>query len=586
MEGIHALFSCGAMGSWTDGHLVEQFLSTAGEGANSAFRVLLHRHGPMVLGICRRVLGDEHAAEDAFQATFLVLMKKAGSLRDRNQLSHWLYGVALRVASEEKAKIARRRVVERRAGRRIDGPPGDPGQAELGSVIDEEIGRLPERYRAPLVLCHLEGLRHDEVAHRLGCPLGTVESRLSRAREKLQLRLTRRGLAPTALAFEPLRSWPVGPKLVEATLKSAGGVSAHRAGVGLASAWSWSVAGRLLPMVSGNPITTVVGILAMGSALGAMSLRALPSGDEPRIAAEPPPASAPAQDVTSPDLLDANRAPITRPTPAPSPAKDETPRASRSPAALARALTGITVDGRLDDWPRDFARHPIRNQALGFSTYDSTPRSTGRRDPDAYFLVGYDPEDELIYLAVVVRDDELVILEDVRRTDEPILYASDAVEVFVAGRDSGRKASYAAQSGDWRDGFDARTMPALQYVAVPGPVSAYADRSGSNPSLLYGRIERTKTKMAYRRDGNLTTYEWAIQAFDRYPDRSTRLQPGKAILFDVAVVEKGREGPPAYLTWGPPPKSFKGGDAAQLGELVLAGDAGIPYPVRPSSGGP
>src|SRR5262249_18375441 len=181
--GMQTLFRWGAMGTWTDGQLMTQFVQGQ-EGSEAAFRILIHRHGPMVLGVCRRVLGDDHAAEDAFQATFLVLVKKAGTLRDGDLLTNWLYGVALRVAHKEKARGARRRVVERHAAERdrTARPAGDGDQVELRSVIDEEIRRLPERYRLPLVLCHLEGLRHDEVAQRLGCPVGTVESRLSRAR--------------------------------------------------------------------------------------------------------------------------------------------------------------------------------------------------------------------------------------------------------------------------------------------------------------------------------------------------------------------------------------------------------------------
>ena len=244
MEGIHALYQWGAMGSWTDSQLVAQFL-TGQEGSEAAFRVLIHRHGPMVLGVCRRVLGDEHAAEDAFQTTFLVLVKKSSVLQDCCLLTNWLYGVALRVASKERVKGARRRNVERHAAGRATDADRGTGQIELRSVIDEEIRRLPERYRVPLVLCHMEGLRHDEVAHRLGCPVGTVESRLSRAREQLRSRLARRGLAPTASVMgailRPHCAAVVGPPLVEATLRAAAQGSAQKAlfGSGLLASWSW-----------------------------------------------------------------------------------------------------------------------------------------------------------------------------------------------------------------------------------------------------------------------------------------------------------------------------------------------------------
>src|SRR5215470_15929095 len=117
LESVHTLFQFGAMGAWTDGRLVAQFCSGR-DGSDEAFRVLIHRHGPMVLGVCHRVLGDAHSAEDAFQATFLVLVKKAGSLRDSDLLANWLYGVAHRVASKTKAESARRKVVERSAAER------------------------------------------------------------------------------------------------------------------------------------------------------------------------------------------------------------------------------------------------------------------------------------------------------------------------------------------------------------------------------------------------------------------------------------------------------------------------------------
>jgi hypothetical protein len=122
---------------------------------------------------------------------------------------------------------------------------------------------------------------------------------------------------------------------------------------------------------------------------------------------------------------------------------------------------------------------------------------------------------------------------------------------------------------DWRDVLDAREMPVLQYMAVPGPPPAYGARTGANPMLMHGRIKQTETVMRYRREGSVTTYEWAVQAFDHYPDRPTRLEPGKKVGFDVAIVDKDRAGPPAFLTWGPAPTFYKGCDAGSLGELIL-----------------
>ena len=200
---IHALYSVGTFTGLSDGQLLERFATREGEAAELAFAALVERHGPMVLRVCRRSLGDAHDAQDAFQATFLVLVRKAGSLRERGSVGNWLYGVASRVAMDARASSSRRRLHERRYAERADGavPGGDPDRHDLEAVLHEELRRLPERYRAPVVLCHLEGLSHEEAALRLGCPVGTVRSRLARGRERLRGRLARRGLAPTAGAL-------------------------------------------------------------------------------------------------------------------------------------------------------------------------------------------------------------------------------------------------------------------------------------------------------------------------------------------------------------------------------------------------
>jgi hypothetical protein len=223
-------------------------------------------------------------------------------------------------------------------------------------------------------------------------------------------------------------------------------------------------------------------------------------------------------------------------------------------------LSGISIDGRLDDWPKDLRHYPIRNQLLASPLYESRKRQA-HDDLDAYFMVGYDPAAEVVYLAVVVRDNETVVAPTK-------VLGTDAVEVYIDGSFSGR--TIPEPDGNWRDTLDAATMPALQYAAVPGPGPVYGDPSGANPSLVYGRIKSTATKMKFQRAGAVTTYEWAIQAFDRYPDRPSQLYPGKRLGFDVAVVDKdNNRSPPAFVTWGSPPRIFKGCDAASLGELIL-----------------
>src|SRR5262249_29713359 len=183
----------------TDGQLLERF---ACRHDGLAFEALVRRHGPLVLGACLRVLGDRHAAEDACQGAFLVLARKAGLLARPEAVGPWLYGVATRTALKARAQQARRRQAERRAA--VPGASMQPDALlwrDLRPVLDEAVAALPEKYREPFVLHHLQGLTVAEVARRVGCPQGTVAARLARAKERLRGRLARRGfpLSPAAL---------------------------------------------------------------------------------------------------------------------------------------------------------------------------------------------------------------------------------------------------------------------------------------------------------------------------------------------------------------------------------------------------
>jgi RNA polymerase sigma factor (sigma-70 family) len=183
-------------GGLTDGQLLDCFLARRDE---AAFAALVRRHGPMVLAVCRRVLGNHHDAEDAFQATFLVLARKAAALRARDLVGNWLHGVAYRTALGAKAMTARRQAHERQA-RELARPqaPVDDDWQELLPLLDQELDRLPERYRVAVVLCDLEGVTRRDAARRLGVPEGTLSGRLTRARRLLARRLARYGLAPSA----------------------------------------------------------------------------------------------------------------------------------------------------------------------------------------------------------------------------------------------------------------------------------------------------------------------------------------------------------------------------------------------------
>lgn len=186
-----------------------------------AFATLVERHGPMVLAVCRRVLGNDHAAEDAFQATFVVLARKAASPGWQNSVGSWLYEVAFRCAAKARVSAARRRHHE---GQAPDMNPPDPSadvdRRELRSVLDEELTRLPEKYRAPVVLCYLEGKTNEEAARLLGWPLGTVYGRLTRARDLLRGRLRRRNLTLPAAALAAALTESAAPASVPAALLS------------------------------------------------------------------------------------------------------------------------------------------------------------------------------------------------------------------------------------------------------------------------------------------------------------------------------------------------------------------------------
>lgn len=221
-------------GAWNDEKLLDRFLGGGEPASEGAFTVLVSRHGPMVLGVCQHILGQAPEAEDAFQATFLVLARNAAGIRDRRVLGRWLYEVAYRIAIRSKASATRRRAVEKEAALMSavdDRPVIDPAWNELMPVLHEEVNRLPEKYRSAVVLCYLEGRTNEEAASLLRWPVGTVKGRLSRARDLLRSRLTRRGLALSAaflaarLSNDTVFADVVPSRLAEETARTAAAVA-------------------------------------------------------------------------------------------------------------------------------------------------------------------------------------------------------------------------------------------------------------------------------------------------------------------------------------------------------------------------
>jgi RNA polymerase sigma factor (sigma-70 family) len=292
-----------------DEHLLERFVNGRDQ---AAFELLMWRHGPMVLGVCRRVLRVPQDAEDAFQATWLTFVKKAAAIVHREAVGSWLYQVAYRVALRARADRAKRAAREHIDQDRLAVESAvDPRESgELGRVLDAELSRLPARQRAAFVLCCLEGRTGEEAAREMGCPPGTVSSRLTRARERLRRRLTRRGLAPAAAALTSATvgdawSYPVTSSLADNTLKAALLYSSGATASDVLSAQAVTLAEGVLRamLVTKLKIAAIimltVGVLATAGTLTHHALTAAPPAEEerspktaPQAGAAPAPAAA------------------------------------------------------------------------------------------------------------------------------------------------------------------------------------------------------------------------------------------------------------------------------------------------------
>jgi RNA polymerase sigma factor (sigma-70 family) len=281
----HLHRAVGAPDGDSDSRLLERFVRKRDA---TAFELIVWRHERLVRGVCRRLLGDGHDADDAFQATFLVLVRKAASVGKGAALASWLYKVASRCALRLRARTARR---NRRQAHGVDvaalPAPEVPAREEAipGPLLDEEIQALPEKYRAPLVLCYLEGLTYDQAARQLGCPKGTVSTRLTKARDLLRGRLLRRGvnLSPVALVGilceRPSSAAPLGlvPLVARSAGAAAGAVPARVAAI---------VEGVLRSMFLARikPASVLLLLVALGTGAGALLYQGRaepPAGDRP-----------------------------------------------------------------------------------------------------------------------------------------------------------------------------------------------------------------------------------------------------------------------------------------------------------------
>ncbi len=264
-----------------DEQLLADFLDRRDE---AAFEALVRRHGPMVWGVCRRVLGHAHDAEDAYQATFLVLARKAATVVPRARVGHWLYGVAYKTALKARAVAAKRRARERPVAAVPDvGAAPDDGWHDLQSLLDQELSRLPEKYRLPIILCGLQGKSQKEAARLLGWPPGTLSVRLARARTMLTERLARQGVVVSGGLLMALccqaASAHVPPALVASTVQAGAMLDGSRTAAGMIPAkvvaLTEGVAQAMMWTRMAGVAAVVVAIAIVGTGAGLLAHRAL-----------------------------------------------------------------------------------------------------------------------------------------------------------------------------------------------------------------------------------------------------------------------------------------------------------------------
>ncbi|HJZ91398.1 MAG TPA: RNA polymerase sigma factor, partial [Gemmataceae bacterium] len=287
-------------GELTDGQLLSAYVASRDEAALTS---LVRRHGPMVWGVCRRILGDHHDAEDAFQATFLVLVRRARSIRSRELLANWLYGVARQTALKARATAARRR----RRERHVPNPPepAAPTQVvepDLRAVLDDALARLPARYRTPIVLCDLQGRTRTEAAGELGWPEGTVAGRLARGRHMLGQRLARRGVHVASAAIGVVlsrvsRSPGFSPDLVMSTIRVIGAAAAHSAPPAVVALTEEILRVMWLGRLKVAAIA-ILAIVAIGA--GAAAIRFVLQDRETKSPDRPPPSAGPKEPADKP----------------------------------------------------------------------------------------------------------------------------------------------------------------------------------------------------------------------------------------------------------------------------------------------
>ncbi|MCI0681923.1 MAG: sigma-70 family RNA polymerase sigma factor, partial [Gemmataceae bacterium] len=334
----------------SDGHLLERFIA---DRDAVAFEALVRRHGAMVLGVCRRVTGHVHDAEDAFQAAFLVLARKAAAVRPRELLGNWLYGVAWRSALEARTKAARRTAREQPLHDMLDPHPRSTDRREACALLDQELSKLPDKYRSAIVLCELQGRPRQEVADRLGIPAGTLSSRLAYARKLLAQRLSRRGVALSAAGLATLGSATMASAELAATtvatcMRLAAGQTLAEAGVstGVVNITEGVMKAMLLGKLKKSALLAAAALCLAGIGVWGAAVASGQNADPPADKATRPSVSRPS-----------------KPQPRPEP-----PAEGRLMVFRDGALASVTPDGKDIGWlvtkEDKVPLHPFSNSSL------------------------------------------------------------------------------------------------------------------------------------------------------------------------------------------------------------------------------
>ena len=379
-EQIRTLFQSGSLGGLADGQLLDRYASGDVEIAEAAFAALVERHGSMVLGVCSRLLADAHLAEDAFQATFLVLARRAASVRNRDSVGGWLHRVARRIAMRLRRKVGHRMTREKpAAGEVAVEHPDRVERDELRRVIDHEIDRLGEAQRLPVILCCLQGVSHEEASQRLHWPLGTLKSRLARGKRRLQERLVRRGFAPAAALavgsglFATETSAAVPPALVETTARAAAAIGAGGVTTGVVPAALSELVREELGSMLATKIKLATGAVILAAGASAVLIGVVLGGGPGRTPEAGPLVAAVSQRSDQPKIAADAPAPV-----APLSAQGTVVDSNGQPIAGARVILREWSVYRMSEMPQEQSQKIIKGQGINDTLAETRTDQAGR----------------------------------------------------------------------------------------------------------------------------------------------------------------------------------------------------------------